>query len=90
MQNNFRWKLTSKTAQHMTTAFVLLKQSAHLSPRIRAPRAGYAVRVLKAKPRAVVRISEQTAATFSAISDPANANRFSVDAALAAFADVDA
>jgi hypothetical protein len=74
----------------MTIAVVFGKPSAtHPSPRLRAPRVSYAVRVLKARPRSVVRLSPETVETFKAISHPANAHLFTVDSALQAFAHVE-
>ena len=49
---------------------------------------GYSVRVLKAKPKSVVRLSTGSERTFRRISDPANAHLFSAEAALKAFAEV--
>lgn len=49
---------------------------------------GYSVRVLKVKPKTVVRLSAGAECTFRKISDPANAHLFSAEAALQAFADV--
>ncbi|WP_304305868.1 hypothetical protein [Pseudacidovorax intermedius] len=60
-----------------------------LMPTLRAGRVGYSVRVLKAKPRSVVRLSAASESTFRKISDPANAHLFTAEAALAAFADID-
>ncbi len=49
---------------------------------------GYSVRVLKSRPKDVVRIGTESARTFRKISDPANAHLFSAEAALEAFSDV--
>lgn len=55
----------------------------------RSPRrVGYSVRVLKPKPRSVVRLAPETERTFRAISDLANAHLFTAEAALAALANV--
>jgi hypothetical protein len=49
---------------------------------------GYSVRVLKAKPKAVVRLSAGSERTFRKISEATNAHLFTAEAALQAFADV--
>ena len=54
-----------------------------------ARRVSYSVRLLKIKPRSVVRVAPQTEQTFRAISDPANARLFTAEAALAALANVE-
>lgn len=60
-----------------------------LMPTLRAGRQGYSVRLLKAKPRSVVRLSAASERTFRKVSDPANAHLFTAEAALAAFVDIE-
>jgi hypothetical protein len=69
----------------------VLKVADHPAPSVPARHSsvtGYSVRVLKIKPKAVVRLSTGSEHTFRKISDPANAHLFSAEAALEAFADV--
>jgi NMD protein affecting ribosome stability and mRNA decay len=74
----------------MTTAVVTVTAlKKHLTPTRRAARASYAVRVLKKRPQAVVRVSDQTYNTFRKIADPANAHLFTAESALDAFAHID-
>lgn len=75
--------------QVMTIRVLVGSHRMQLSPTLKSGRLGYAVRVLKAKQRSVVRLAPETEQTFRAISDPANAHLFTADAAHAAFADVD-
>jgi hypothetical protein len=62
--------------------------STHLTPTFRAGAVNYSVRLLKAKPKGVVRVSPATEEAFRKISDPGNAHLFTAEAALEAFADV--
>jgi hypothetical protein len=72
------------------TIRVLNVASRHaLTPTLRAGRLSFGVRLLKTKPRAIVRLSSETQSTFAQISDPANARLFTAEAALAALDDLD-